>query len=216
MKEEGIIKAVKRTHASGGANKRARAEGNLPGNIFGQAMESVPVSVIKDDLGKSLKKFGRNAVFKVDVKDDKAYDVVIREIQNHPVSGILLHVDFQQINLKEEMKTDVLIKLVGEESLNAKQLNVLMHLDNILVKGLPQAIPESIEIDVTGMHSGDSLTIADVKFPKGITSEIEPEHIVLSVKASILQELLEESDAADAAATEAAAEGEAPATPVKE
>jgi large subunit ribosomal protein L25 len=212
MKEEGIIKAEKRTHASGGANKRARAEGYLPGNIFGKAMESVPVTVTRDDLGKSLKKFGRNAVFKVDVTDDKAYDVVIREIQSHPVSGILLHVDFQQINLKEEMKTDVLIKLIGDESLNSKQLNVLMHMDNIMVKGLPQAIPESIEIDVTKLHSGDSLTIADVKFPKGIVCELDPETIVLSVKASILQELLEESDAA----AEAKAEAEAPVEAAKE
>ena len=75
--------------------------------------------------------------------------------------------------------------------MEANKLIILQQLDSLPVKGLPRSIPESIEVDVSRMHAGESLTVGDLELPKGITSDISADHLVVSVKESILQQTLE-------------------------
>ena len=117
MKEIGIIKIEKRLDANSRKSKKLRDAGFLPGNICGKGMGSVPVTMKKDELKKVLLKFGRNAVFKLDMDGKETYTIIVKEIQYHPVSRELLHVDFQQVSLSEEIKSDVSIKIIGKELL---------------------------------------------------------------------------------------------------
>ncbi len=195
MKQESIINAEKREHSSTGANRRLRAAGYLPGNICGKGMDSVSIRVKKDELMKSLHEFGRNAVFKLKLVGDEAYDVVVREIQNLPVKGGDLHVDFQKINLLEDMKTDVAIKLVGDNALNTQNYILITQMDTLPLKGLPQAMPDSVKIDVSKLQPGQSITVGDITFPKGIVCELSPEDVVLTVKTSHLADTLEAAEA---------------------
>ena len=200
MKEIGIIKVEKRAHASTGANTRLREKGLLPANICGKDIGAISITVNKDDLRKKISQFGRNAVFKLDVAGDKIYTVMTNEIQAHSVKGIV-HVDFQQISLSEEVKTDVLIKIVGKEAIEAQRLILIHHMDTITVKGLPQSIPDSIEVDVADLELGKSIHLSDIKFPEGIVCESDPELVVATVIESKMQEEAEE--AAPAVAEEA-------------
>ncbi len=198
MKEEGIIRAEGRLHAGSGANNRLRKAGYLPGNVYGKGIESIPISVKKDELGKSISRFGRNAVFKLDVAGENSYTVVIRDIQNLAAKGGDLHVDFQKIKLSEEMKTDVLIKIAGRESINANKLIVQQQMDSLPLKGLPRSMPDAVEIDVSALKAGDSLTAGSIELPKGIICELEPESVILVVKESHLYEAAAETaEAAD-------------------
>lgn len=194
MKEEGIIKVERREHASKGANGRLRDDGYLPGNIYGKGIESIPISLKKDELKKNVAKFGKNSVFKLDLDGEKKYNVVIREIQNAPMMKGHLHVDFQKIILSAETDTDIPIKLVGQEFIDAKKLILLQQIHAIPVKGLPRKMPEAIEIDVSKLQAGDSVTIGSIEFPKGIASGLEPEQIVLTVGGSNMPEPSEESN----------------------
>lgn len=194
MKEIGIIKVEKRDHASTGANERLRKTGFLPGNISGNEIGAISITVNKDDLRRKIAKFGRNAVFKLDVAGDKTYTVMTNEIQTHSVKGVV-HVDFQEISLSEEVKTDVLIKIVGKEAIEAQRLILIHHMDTITVKGLPQSIPDLIEVDVTDLQLGKSITIGDIKLPDGIACESDPELVVATVIESKIQETAEETDA---------------------
>ena len=181
MKEEGTIKAEKRTHGSSGTNKRLRREGYLPGNIFGKDMEPVPVLVKKEELNKNLAKYGRNAVYKIDLAGEKAYTVMIREIQHLAVMGGDLHVDFQKIILSEETKASIPVRIVGGGAIEAQKLILLHQMDTIPVKGLPRSMPDHIEIDVSSLGAGDNITIAGIEFPKGITCDVDPDHVVVTV-----------------------------------
>ncbi|MDD2483819.1 MAG: 50S ribosomal protein L25 [Eubacteriales bacterium] len=194
MKQESIINAEKRTHSSTGANRRLREDGYLPGNICGKGMESISIRVKKDDLRKSLHASGRNAVFKLNLVGDQAYDVVVREIQNLPSKGGDLHVDFQKINLLEDMKTDVSIKLSGEESLNSQSYILITQMDTLPLKGLPQAMPDSVKIDVSKLQPGQNILVGSITLPKGIICELDPEQVVLTVKTSHLADTLEAAD----------------------
>ncbi|PKM84112.1 MAG: 50S ribosomal protein L25 [Firmicutes bacterium HGW-Firmicutes-11] len=181
MKEEGTIKAERRTHASSGTNKRLRREGYLPGNIFGKDMEPIPVLVKKDELNKNLAKYGRNSVYKIDLAGEKAYTVMIREIQHLAVMGGDLHVDFQKIVLSEETKAAIPVKVVGGGAIEAQKLVLLHQMDTITVKGLPRSMPDYIEVDVSALGAGDNITIGSIEFPKGITCDVDPDHVVVTV-----------------------------------
>jgi len=187
MKKIGIIKVEKREHASTGGNERLRKTGFLPANICGKEIGSLAIIVNKDDLRKKMIKFGRNAVFKIEVAGDQTYTVMTNEIQSHAVKGIT-HVDFQQISLSEEVKTDVLIKIIGKEAIEAKRLILIHHSDTISVKGLPQDIPDSIEVNVSELQLGENITVGEVLLPKGIVCESDPAHLVASLIESKVQE----------------------------
>ena len=200
MKKFGIIKAEKREHASTGGNERLRKAGFLPANICGREIGAMAVTIGKDDLRKKMIKFGRNAVFNIEVAGDKTYTVMTNEIQSHAVKGIT-HVDFQQISLTEEVKTDVAIKIIGKEAIEAQRLVLIHHTDTISVKGLPQDIPDFIEVNVSELKLGENITFADVVLPKGIVCESDPLHLVASLIESKLQET-EETEEEDAATKE--------------
>jgi large subunit ribosomal protein L25 len=198
MEVTGILKIEKRTDTSTSGNKKLRKAGYLPGNIYGKGVESIAVAVKKDELRKSLIRYGRTAVLKLEMEGEKPYTVVLKEIQNAPVSGEYVHVDFQQISLLEEMKSEVLIKFIGRELLEAKGLLLMRQMDTILVRGLPHEVPSAIEIDVTDMQAGDSMLIQDIKLPKGIVAEVDAEQLVISVR----EPRVRDQDTADEEKTE--------------
>lgn len=197
MKEMGIINIDKRNETSTNANRRLRGTGFVPGNIYGKGMDSVPVSVKKDEFRRALTSFGRNSVFKLNVSDDKTYTVIVKEIQTTPILNEYSHVDFQQISLTEEIKTEVAIKIIGQELIESKKLLLMRQIDIIPVIGLPQSVPDTIEIDVSNLNMGDNITIKDLKLPEGITTELDQEQVVLSVNAPRVQEVDVEGEEAE-------------------
>ncbi|NLZ81464.1 MAG: 50S ribosomal protein L25 [Clostridiales bacterium] len=186
MAEIGTLKVEERVAANTGANKRMRREGYVPGNIFGKGTESKSVSVRKDEFRRALNKFGRNAVFKLS-DDNNDYTVMVKEIQLTPLVNEFQHIDFQLVSLSEETKSEVPVRVSGKEAVEAKRLIVMLQTDIVNVKGLPQEIPDSIEVDVSKLGIGDVITIKELVLPKGITAEDDPDHVVLSINESRTQ-----------------------------
>ncbi|QHQ61093.1 50S ribosomal protein L25 [Anaerocolumna sedimenticola] len=184
MKETVTMKFVTRKERTKGINNQLRKMGYLTGNISGRGIPSIAVAVKKDELRKYLNKYGRNTLFKLEGEENSTYNVMIKEIQISPVNHDFSHVDFQQITLSDEIKTEVLIKITGIELLESKHLYLNRQMDTILVTGLPQNIPENIEIDVSDLTPGEIITIGDLKLPKGIRTEFHPEQVILSASVS--------------------------------
>jgi len=193
MKEEGIIRAERRSHAGGGANNRLRKDGYLLGSVNEKGNDSYPISVRKDEFVKDLAKYGRNSVFKLEIPGEKPISVVIKEIENEPDKGGYLHIDFQKIILSAETKTNVSIRVTGKETIDTNRWILMHQMEAIPVKGLPRNIPDSIEIDVASLKPGDNITIGNLTFPKGILCELDPAQVVLNVKSSWVQDVEEES-----------------------
>lgn len=181
MKEMGVIKVEKRSDTNSSANRRLRKSGYLPASIFGKKMENLSVAVKKDEFEKALTKFGRHSMYKLDISGDTSYTVIVKEIQNDPLGKGILDVGFQQISLTEEIKNDVSIKVLGVEAVEAKRLVVIHQMNTITVKGLPQNIPDMIEIDVSNLQAGESVNIGDIKLPEGIVPENDPKQAVVTV-----------------------------------
>ncbi len=176
----GILKIEKREKPNSRTSKKLRKDGYLPGSISCSGKDSVSVSVKAEDLRKVLTSYGRNALFKLSMNDVSVTGMV-KDIQLSPVKGEMLHVDFQEVSLNEEIRADIAVVLKGAEALEHKKLMPLRQLDVIAVKGLPQDIPNDIAIDVSNIDKVENVYLKDVNFPDGITPEGDPELVVISI-----------------------------------
>lgn len=194
MSKTGILKIETRSKISKGATKLLRRNGYLPGSISGKGNDSIAVATKKVEFQKSLKKYGRNSVFQLEDKDGSTYTVMVKEIQTTPLTNEYSHVDFQQVSLLDTIKTDVSIKLIGIDILESRRLLLNRQLDIITVAGLPQDVPDFIELNVSNLEAGDELKVSDISFPEGITTESDPNSVLISISESKIQEAVEEEE----------------------
>ena len=189
--------------------RRLRRQGLTPANIFGRALDSLAVQVSSDDLRHVLHSAGRNEIVYLRLDSDEPRPTFVRDIQRHPISDVILHVDFLQISLKEKVKLEVPLHLAGLPPAVDKYGGILVHgLDRVMVEALPADVPSVIEVDVSGLEEIDqALHVSDLPVPEGVTILTDPEQVVAKVSPpAVVREEEEEKEAAEAAAEAAAAE----------
>lgn len=181
METSGVLKVEYRELTGGNTAKQMRRSGYLPASICSKEIGSVDVKLKRDAFMKVLNKRGRSAVLKLEADDGKAFDVMLKDIQVAPIGREYLNVIFQQVSLSEETKVDVPLKFEGRDALDMKRLTMLQQIDFITVIGLPNDIPNSIDIDLSHLESGDKLFVKDLQFAEGLSTDIDPEHLVVSI-----------------------------------
>lgn len=139
-----------------------RKEGYVPGVVYGFQVESTPIAVSARELEKTLREDGRNAVITLEV-EDKNVQAVLNDIQKDNLKGDYLHIDFLAINMSDALEVAVPITVVGE-STGVKEGGVLQQPNRELTLNVkPSNIPESIEVDISGLAIGDTITINDIR-----------------------------------------------------
>ena len=200
--------------------KTLRRQGLTPANIYGQRVDSQAVQVPTDELKHVLKTAGRNEIVYLRLDGDEPRPTFVREIQKNPVTDIILHVDFNQISLKEKVKADVPIHLVGLSPAVDTFGGILMHgLDHVSVEALPTEVPSFLELDVSSLvEINQALHVSDLELPEDVTLLTDAEQVVAKVAppaVEIVEEVAEEEavegevpeEGAEEAAPPAAAEG---------
>ena len=193
------------------ASRRLRAEGHIPGVLYGHGMAPVSVTVERRDLRLALSgPAGVNTVLDLQV-DGRSYPAVVKDMQRHPVKRTVSHIDFLQVNMNEEITVSVPLRLEGEaKAVLAEGGLVDPAVDSIEVTTTPNNMPNEFVIDVTDMQPGDVIRLADVPMPNGVTANGDPDMAVVTILVMRASEL--ESDAVPEAAEgedgEAAAEGD--------
>ena len=187
--------------------KALRREGVTPANIYGHNVASTAIQVSTDELKRVLKSSGRNEIVYLLMDGAEGRPAFVKDVQQHPVTDHILHVDFLQISLKEKVRLDVPIHLVGLPPAVDRYSGILVHgLDHISVEALPTDVPSVIELDVTSLEEiGQALFVSDLAIPDGVTLLTDPEQVVAKVSPPVVEKVEE-------AVVEEAAEGaEAPA-----
>jgi large subunit ribosomal protein L25 len=187
-------------------SRRLRAQGRIPGVLYGRGMSPISVSVERRDLRLALSgPAGSNTVLALEV-DGQSYPAVVKEMQRHPVKRTVSHIDFLQVNMNEEITVSVPVRLEGEaKAVLAEGGLVDPSVDTIDVLTTPNNMPNEFVIDVSGMHPHDVIRLADIPMPEGVTAIGDPEMPIVTV---LVLRATAEDEAADAAAE---AEAEAPA-----
>ncbi|HWX45457.1 MAG TPA: 50S ribosomal protein L25 [Solirubrobacteraceae bacterium] len=169
-----------REAAGSRAARRMRRAGRVPGILYGGGSDPLSFDVDARELRLALA--GVGAVLDLSVDGGKATPVVLKEAQRHPVRGETVHVDLLRVRLDRAINAVVPLELTGgEESPGVREGGVLEQITRELnVEALPTAIPEAIVHDVSQMQIGETLTLAAVSVPAGVTLLDDLEETVLA------------------------------------
>jgi len=193
--------------------KRLRREGIIPANVYGRALDSVAIQVVRDDLVRVIRTAGRNEIIYLRLDGEEPRPTFVRQIQRNPVTDAILHVDFYQISLVERVRIEVPLALVGTAPAEQTHGGTLLHsLDSITVEGLPADIPSVIEVEVSGLEEIDAaIHVGELNVPDQVTVLSDPELVVAKiapphVEKEVEEEVVEGEEAAEEAAEEGAEE----------
>jgi large subunit ribosomal protein L25 len=164
---------------------RLRREGLIPANVYGRGLESVAIQVAQEDLTHLLRSAGRNDIIYLRLDGEEPRPTFVRLVQRNPVTDAILHVDFYQISLKDKVRMDVPLHIVGTAPAEQTHGGTLLHsLDAISVEGLPTEIPSVIEVDVSGLEEIDAtIYVGDLVVPGEIEVLSDREQVVAKVAA---------------------------------
>jgi len=164
------------------ASRRLRAEGHIPGVIYGRGMEPISVTVERRDLRLALSgPAGSNTVLALEI-DGKSFPAVVKEMQRHPIKRTVSHIDFLQVNMNEEITVQVSIRIEGEaKAVQAVGGLVDPAVDTIEVSCTPNNMPSEFVVDITDMQPHDVIRLSDLTVPAGVTLLGDPEMPVVTV-----------------------------------
>jgi large subunit ribosomal protein L25 len=193
------------------AAKRMRAAGRIPAVVYGHGIAPMAISIEGRDLRAALTTAsGLNALLSLDV-DGETHLTLAREIQRHPVRHSVTHVDFQIVRRDEIVSAEVPIVLLGEAVQVSQNQGVIEQpLTNLTVQAVPGRIPNSIEVDISDLAIGDTVRVADLTLPEGVSTDIDGDEAVVLAQGSAVaaqvaadQELTPAEEAPAAAPVEA-------------
>jgi len=181
------LKANLREERGKELNKKLRNTGMVPGIVYKKGEETLSLKIDSKSLSKALHtEAGENVIIKLFIEGDKKKKeriVLIKELQRDPVKDKLVHVDLNEISLTETLKVKVPIMAKGEAVGVKQESGVLQHIMwEAEVECLPTNIPDKIEVDVTNLKIGGTLSIKDILPPEGVKILGDPESIVFSVE----------------------------------
>ena len=195
-------------------SRRLRSAGKVPAVVYGHGVDPLPLAVDAKDLRAALTTdAGLNALLALEV-DGATHLTMAKVVQRHPVRGTVAHVDFQIVRRDEVVTAEVPIVLTGEAlQVHRDDGHVDHQLFNIAVHAVPGRIPNAVEVDVSELTIGQTIRVAELSLPSGVTTELDPEAPVVVgqapqvSEADLVPEGAEEEAAAEEGA-EAVAEGE--------
>ncbi len=174
------LKVAPREDFGSRSSRRMRRDGVVPGVVYAGGAEARPFQVSEREVRGVIAEGA--ALFDLEIEGSKAVPVVVKDQQLHPVRGSLQHIDLQEVKLDEKIQAEVAIELEGADSApGVKASGVLEHVTHqVTVEALPTDIPERIVVDVSAMEINDTLQLATVTAPDGVSFVADdPEEITI-------------------------------------
>jgi large subunit ribosomal protein L25 len=166
--------------------KQLRAKALLPGNVFGKKVKSLSIQIPLPDFKKLFSTAGETTLIDLLLKSESSpRAVLIANVQIHPVTQAILHVDFHQVTLTEKVTANIPIELTGEAPA-AKELGgvVVNPVSELEIEALPTDLPDNFIIDLSTLKQiGDAFTISDLKFDKSkVVIAADPSTVLVTIQ----------------------------------
>ena len=182
-----------------GVARKLRSEGKLPAVLYGRKETPVGLAVTEVDVRNILRKHPDSAIVDLTVAGPGGgtMNAIIRDVQRHPASGRILHVDLQRISLDEKIRVEVHIEVQGTPAGVKEQGGVLEHgTRTINLLTLPTDIPDAIVVDVSALRIHDSARIRDIvaNYPK-VEFLDDPDTTLATVIPPVVEAVVAPTDA---------------------
>jgi len=196
---------VERREATGKeVAKKLRREGRVPAVVYGGHREPVAITVDRKSISELLSKseHGIRSVFLLKMAgSDQQRHAMIKEVTIDPISRKMMHVDFVRVAMDEKVRVTVPIHLNGT-AIGVKEGGLLdWQVREIHIECLPNAIPDSVEVDVSPLGHHEYYRVKDLKLDEGAKVLDDPERVVVGVtvaRAEVAETVTEEVAAAPA------------------
>lgn len=186
---------------------QVRASGAVPAVLYGHGITNQAIQVETKQFTKLFGQAGYTTLIDLSV-DGKAHNVLVREVQFHPIKELITHVDFYQVRLDEKVRAEVPLNFVGESAAIKDLGGVLVKsIDVIDLEALPQDLPHDIPVDISALKDFEStIRVSDLNLPQGVEIFTESETVVALVQAprseaeleSLAEEVKEDVEAVEA------------------
>jgi large subunit ribosomal protein L25 len=205
-----ILQATPRAAEGTRPARRLRAEGKVPGVVYGLNADPITVTVNWRELRATLiTEQGLNAVIHLDIDGGERTPTLVKDIHRHPVRRDVLHIDFIRVDLNKTVDVEVPVVLEGEATaVNNENGVVDQILTSLLITAKPADIPAQLTIDISTLEIGHNLHVSDIVLPAGVTTSVDPEESVVTAQHGVSDAEFEAAEA-DVAEGGEAAEGEA-------
>jgi len=207
------IDVQKRDEFGSRTTRRLRKTGRVPGVVYGGS-DGQCINFSADAREMRRVVVGSGALIDLNIEGDKR-PVIVKDMQQHPVRGELMHIDLLEVRLDEKIHTTVVLHAHGgEESPGVKEGGVLeLPTQQLNIEALPTAIPDEIVVDVSHLAMAETMHLSQLTAPEGVTFLDDLEETIIATIVIPTEEPAEpelEEEAAlvgDEAAAEAGAEG---------
>ncbi len=192
MAEQVKLIASRREDSGSSGARRLRRAGRVPAILYGAEVQPTKLHVDALDLFHALHtSAGGNVVIRL-IVDGEEHLTMPREIQQHPVRGDLLHVDFLALERGRKVRVEVPVHLEGTEAIAAPGVASQM-LHQVPIRVQPLAVPDHLSLDISQLTIGDTLRVRDLTLPPGAEIDIDLDETIVTVtSASVLEAPVEE------------------------
>lgn len=193
MSEDRLVIDAKQRSLVGKKVKRLRKDGMIPAVIYG-IEDPVTIQLENITLRRVLRRAGSTNLIDITVDGEKR-TVLAREIQQHVTRGDLIHVDFQEVDLKVKITAEASLVLVGRSQLMEDGVGSdVLSLTTVEIEALPDDLIAEIEVDVNELTAEDAIYVSELSVPKGVTILTDPETAVARFEYARLEEEEEEEE----------------------
>lgn len=185
--------------------KKLRQQGKVPGVFYAHDEAAIAITLDEQNTKKILTSAG--GLIDIQIGSRKKRKAIVKEVQTDPIRQSLVHVDVMGVQLKEKLNIEVPVRILGE-AIGVKQQGGILHqyFRELEVTCLPLDIPKQIDIDVSNLNLGDSISIKDLSVPNAEIVGDPQQHVVSVMAPTVVKEkpVEEVAEAAEATAEEAA------------
>lgn len=195
--------------------KQLRAQGTIPANVYGKGVKSVSIQQPLKDFAVAFKQVGETGILELVVdKETKTRPVLIHNVQQHPVTGEILHVDFRQVDLTEAVTVSIPIEISGTAPAITKGGVLIQLINEVEVEALPADLPDKFTLDASSLEEiGQGFNLKDLKVSSKVKLLTENlEELVVKIESPTKEEEVKPVEEAPVPTEEE----EKPAEPPKE
>lgn len=170
-------------HVLGKQVRSLRHQGTVPAVIYGHGTAATSVAIDRAAFEKAYRQVGESTLLDLTIEGGSTVKVLVQEVQIHPTSGVVQHVDFHQIRMDEKLEVDIPLKFVGEAPAVKEFGGILVkNIDHVKVECLPQDLVHEIEVPLAALAElNQSLQLKNLTIPKGLKLLSNADEIVATV-----------------------------------
>jgi len=186
------LQATLRKNLGTSASNKIRQEKQIPAELYGHNTANLHLAVQGREFKKVYEEVGESQVVTL-VVDSKKHPVLIHDVRVDALHGGVIHVDFYEVKMDEEIVTNVELEFINESpAIKEKKGNLNKTITEIEVEALPANLPESIIVDISKLiEVGDSIHVKDLAIPKNVKVFLDPETAVVSIVELVKEEKVE-------------------------